>query len=118
MPSGRSDDEGQHVNGHDTWGDSDGVKERCDGNCHKAVTSSCNCMCGGRFHGRALGPGGMDQAIRELCEKAPQAAAERAAGEGLAVKVEGCEHLQSETLQLDFFSNANPQRAPKGARIP
>lgn len=34
-----------------TQGDSDGTR-RCDATCHTARQPKCNCICGGRYHGR------------------------------------------------------------------
>ena len=48
-----------------TWGNSEGVKGRCDSKCHDAAEPECDCMCGGAFHGRANTPGGLAQAVAE-----------------------------------------------------
>lgn len=33
-------------------GDSSGRVRRCDANCHKATSKHCDCICGGRYHGK------------------------------------------------------------------
>lgn len=38
---------------------SDGCVGRCDAKCHEASTSECDCICGGRNHGK-----GTERAIR------------------------------------------------------
>ncbi len=46
-----------------TW--SDGTKKKsCNGRCHSATTSECNCICEGRYHGATLRPGGLPHAIK------------------------------------------------------
>ena len=49
-----------------TWGNSDGVKGRCDAKCHNASTppSYCKCMCGGAYHGAAR-RGDLEQVRRQ-----------------------------------------------------
>ena len=47
------------------WGNSDGLKGRCDAKCHEATEPECDCMCGGQFHGCAGAPGGLKGAIDE-----------------------------------------------------
>lgn len=39
-------------------------KRYCDAKCHNAKGNKCNCICGGRFHGK-----GIDQARKELTDK-------------------------------------------------
>jgi hypothetical protein len=34
---------------------SEGVVGRCDARCYNAVTPDCDCICGGRNHGKGLG---------------------------------------------------------------
>lgn len=31
-----------------------GTTRRCDATCYKAQGDECNCVCGGRFHGKGL----------------------------------------------------------------
>ena len=49
-----------------TWGNSDGIKGRCDANCHNASSpaSQCKCMCRGAYHG-ATRRGELDQIRRQ-----------------------------------------------------
>lgn len=35
------------------YGNSEGTR-RCDARCHDATSSECDCICGGRYHGRGL----------------------------------------------------------------
>jgi hypothetical protein len=37
------------------WGNSEGIKGRCDAKCHNAKRPECECICGGRYHGCAQG---------------------------------------------------------------
>ena len=64
-----------------TWGNSEGIKGRCDDNCHSAKEPKCVCMCGGRYHGAANKPGGLEQAVKEFGKEVLEAA-ERKAREG------------------------------------
>ncbi len=43
-------------------GNSDGQR-RCDARCHNATTPECDCVCGGRYHGRGA------QAAQEQLER-------------------------------------------------
>lgn len=49
-----------------TWGNSDGLKGRCDAKCYDGQGSTCSCMCGGRNHGQGLA--GAIKNIREDLE--------------------------------------------------
>lgn len=49
-----------------SWGNSDGVKGRCDAKCYDGQGAACSCMCGGRNHGKGLA--GAIQNIREDLE--------------------------------------------------
>lgn len=51
------------------WGDSEGTKGRCDARCHNATQLTCNCMCGGRYHGATYRRGGLAQAIEQYHEE-------------------------------------------------
>ena len=66
-----------------TWGNSEGTKGRCDASCHNAKYSKCVCMCGGRYHGAAHQPGGVEQAVHETWEDAIQEAERKAKAEGM-----------------------------------
>jgi hypothetical protein len=66
-----------------TWGNSEGTKGRCDARCHGATTPVCKCMCGGRYHGAAWRPGGVEQAVRDTWEEAVQEAEEKSKAEGM-----------------------------------
>lgn len=66
-----------------TWGNSEGTKGRCDASCHGAVHPKCVCMCGGRYHGSARQPGGVEQAVRDTWEEAIQEAEQKAKSEGM-----------------------------------
>lgn len=46
-----------------TFKNNDGTR-RCDAKCHNAKGNKCNCICGGRFHGK-----GIKQARKELTSK-------------------------------------------------
>ncbi len=69
-----------------TWGDSEGIKGRCDAKCHHATTPKCECMCGGRFHGKARQPGGLEEAVEEFWDEVLFNALERAEREGLQLE--------------------------------
>ena len=66
-----------------SWGNSDGIKGRCDAKCHEAREPQCDCMCGGRFHGAALQPGGLEKALHDFWDEVWQRAKKRAEEEGL-----------------------------------
>lgn len=63
------------------WGNSSGVKGRCDGKCHNAATPHCDCMCGGRYHGTARN-GTFDDVRRQHGAEILEAAKARARTEG------------------------------------
>ena len=64
------------------WGNSEGIKGRCDAKCHNAVTQDCDCMCGGRYHGSGRN-GTFDDVLRQHGEEILKAAEARARAEGL-----------------------------------
>ena len=66
-----------------SWGDNYGTRGRCDARCHNAKHPKCVCMCGGRFHGAAHRPGGLEQAVRDTWEEAIQEAEKKAKAEGM-----------------------------------
>lgn len=66
-----------------TWGNSEGTKGRCDARCHGAANPKCVCMCGGRYHGAARRPGGVEQVVRDTWEVAIQEAEQKAKAEGM-----------------------------------
>ena len=66
-----------------TWGNSEGTKGRCDAKCHGAAGPVCKCMCGGRYHGAARRPGGVEQAVRDTWEEAIEQAEQKAKAEGM-----------------------------------
>ena len=51
-----------------TLGNSDGER-RCTAACHDATGPVCACLCGGRFHGAARKPGGVEEALQEAGEQ-------------------------------------------------
>lgn len=69
-----------------SWGNSEGTKGRCDAKCHNAASSHCMCMCGGRYHGKGLEPGGVEETMREYGEEITEAANARAQAEGLEIR--------------------------------
>jgi hypothetical protein len=77
-----------------SWGNSDGIKGRCDAKCHGAKEPKCECMCGGAFHGAAHRPGGLDKALKDYWEPVLEQAKERAEREGVQLEFFG--------LQLGF----------------
>ena len=81
-----------------SWGNSEGVKGRCDAKCHNATSPVCDCMCGGRYHGSGLVPGRTEEIQREHGEEILEAARRRADAEGWSLS-EG-EHFSE---QLDLF---------------
>jgi len=66
-----------------TWGNSEGTKGRCDAKCHSAIHPTCKCMCGGRYHGSARRPGGVEQAVRDTWEEAIKEAEQKAQAESM-----------------------------------
>ncbi len=51
------------------WGDSGGIKGRCDAKCHDAKGPECECMCGGAYHGTACKPGGVDYVQEQIGDR-------------------------------------------------
>lgn len=72
-----------------TWGNSEGTKGRCDAKCHTAKEPECDCMCGGRYHGKANTPGGLESAVEEYSDEVLGEANRRALAEGFRLKVKG-----------------------------
>jgi hypothetical protein len=64
-----------------TWGNSEGIKGRCDAKCHNATCPHCDCMCGGRYHGTARN-GTFDAVRIEQGKEILKAARARAQVEG------------------------------------
>jgi len=79
------------------WGNSEGIKGRCDAKCHNAKEPKCECMCGGRFHGKANQAGGLEKAVKEFWEEVVERAKERAEQEGVKLEIFG--------LQLGLFNS-------------
>ena len=50
-------------------GDNYGTHRRCTATCHNAKKPECDCICGGRYHGKALVPGVLDAAIKQFTEE-------------------------------------------------
>ncbi len=38
---------------------------RCDAKCHMATEPACDCICGGRYHGKGRTPGALEAAVLE-----------------------------------------------------
>ncbi len=66
-----------------SWGNSEGIKGRCDSRCHEACEPKCVCMCGGRFHGCALQSGGVQKAVEDFWDEAFADAIKRAEEQGM-----------------------------------
>ena len=71
-----------------SWGNSEGVKGRCDAKCHNAKTPKCECMCGGAYHGAALQAGGVEKVQRESWDEVLEAAKRKAAELGFELEPE------------------------------
>jgi len=71
-----------------SWGNSSGTKGRCDARCHNAKNSRCVCCCGGRFHGSANQPGGVEQTLRDFWDVTLDEAEKKAKEEGLELETE------------------------------
>jgi len=76
-----------------SWETSGGKKGRCDARCHNAKGPRCRCICGGRYHGAALRPGGVEQAVRDTWEEAIQEAEQKAKAEGAELDTSGLRKL-------------------------
>jgi hypothetical protein len=87
-----------------TWETSGGKKGRCDARCHKAIHPKCACICGGRYHGSAHRPGGVEQAVKDTWEEAIQEAEAKA-------KAEGMELDTSRLRKFIGLEPANPAKA-------
>jgi len=72
-----------------SWESSGGKRRTCSATCHNAKGSRCRCVCGGRYHGAAHRPGGVEQAVRDTWEEAIQEAEARAKAEGLKLDTTG-----------------------------
>ncbi|MBA7594292.1 hypothetical protein ES703_01232 [subsurface metagenome] len=71
-----------------SWGNSSGTRGRCDARCHNAKHPKCVCMCGGRFHGSANQPGGVEQTVRDYWDDVVDEAEKKAREEGLELETE------------------------------
>lgn len=67
------------------WGNSEGIQGRCDAKCHNASEPQCDCMCGGRYHGRGL-DGSLEKTIKDDGERIWEAAKKRAAADGYDIE--------------------------------
>ncbi len=74
---------------------SDDCEGRCDAKCYEATTPDCDCVCGGRNHGK-----GRDQAVANTRQMTERMIAEYAARRGLA-KYTG--QVNDGVLQLPLF---------------
>ncbi|MBA7701387.1 hypothetical protein ES703_110123 [subsurface metagenome] len=66
-----------------TWRSSGGEKRSCNATCHTAKLPKCVCICGGRYHGKAHQPGGVEKAVRDTWEEAINEAEHKAQAEGM-----------------------------------
>lgn len=82
------------------WSNSDGIKGRCDAKCHGAVLSPCTCMCGGRYHGAAHDPGGVEQIMRHEGDLILERARERCRKAGFELKAKSVVELFGEQTSL------------------
>ncbi|GAJ03188.1 unnamed protein product, partial [marine sediment metagenome] len=48
-----------------SWRTSGGKRGSCNASYHNAKNPKCVCCCGGRFHGSARQPGGVEQTLRD-----------------------------------------------------
>ena len=71
-----------------SWKSSDGRRGRCDSRCHSAQHPECRCICGGKMHGSANQPGGVEPAGRDNWEEVLDEAEKKAKEEGLALETE------------------------------
>lgn len=68
------------------WGNSEGIKGRCDAKCHNAAGPTCGCMCDGRYHGGAR-DGSLGARVEQHSDEVIALAKERCAAEGLTLKI-------------------------------
>ncbi len=80
------------------WGNSEGIKGRCDDKCHAAKEPDCQCMCGGRFHGAHNRSGGLEAAKREYLDEVVETAKARAKAEGMDLQF-----VEQHLRQLGLF---------------
>lgn len=66
-----------------TFQSSSGKKRACTATCHNAKHDKCTCICGGKLHGSANLPGGVEQAVKNNWEEAIREAEQKAAAEGM-----------------------------------
>ncbi len=71
-----------------SWRSSGGSRGRCDASCHNAKHPKCVCCCGGRFHGSANQPGGVEQAVRHYWDDVLNETEKKAKEEGLELETE------------------------------
>ena len=69
-----------------TWSTPEGIKGRCDGRCHNATGTKCNCMCGGRFHGAARN-GTLDSLIEEQGRVLFESIRQEAIARGIEIEI-------------------------------
>jgi len=78
-----------------SWGDNYGTRGRCD----NAKHPKCVCMCGGRYHGAAHRPGGVEQAVRDTWEEAIGQAKQKAKAEGMELDTSRLRKFIGEVVQ-------------------
>ena len=71
-----------------SWRTSGGKKGSCNANCHNAKHPECRCACGGKMHGAANRPGGVEQAVRDYWDDVIDEAEKKAKEEGLELETE------------------------------
>jgi len=89
-----------------SWGDSSGIRGRCDAKCHTAKLTECVCMCGGAFHGAVHLKGGLRQALEDFWDEAIKYAEAIALQEGLRLETE----RWAKTRQALLNSNPKPKK--------
>jgi len=81
------------------WASANAPARRCDAKCHNAKLPKCTCICGGRYHGCATKPGGLETARQHM--KANIAYWQDQ--EAFAAAEQKRDPVQPEDLQLSIF---------------
>lgn len=71
-----------------SWRSGGGKKGSCNANCHGAKLPKCVCICGGRFHGSASRPGGVEQTVRDYWDDVLEESQRKAEEQGLELETE------------------------------
>lgn len=77
---------------------------RCDAKCHEATGPECDCICGGRYHGKGNTPGALEEAVRQTADEWLGVPEQFAREDGGTADVTGLRELREALNQGRLFS--------------